>query len=167
MMRNIILAGFMGTGKSTVGQIVAERLGMDFIDTDAEVERVSKASIPELFERGEALFRKYEAVVCLQAALRGGQVIAVGGGALLNDDVRQMLSDGGAVICLEASADELMARVAPDGSRPLFGDRAEVEALLARRAEHYAALPYHVNTTGKTPDEVASEVITLWHSLSN
>ncbi len=163
-MPNIILAGFMGTGKSTVGQLVAASLGMTFVDTDDLVEQVTGAPIRDLFLRSEAVFRKYESVVCLQAALHNGLVISTGGGALLNEKVRTAFEMSGLIVCLHASVDEIMRRVGTDPNRPLFGTRAEVETLLNARAEHYASLPYHVDTTGKLPEQVASEVIELWHS---
>ena len=167
MTTNIILAGFMGTGKSTVGQLIAGRLGLEFVDTDAAVEHVAGTTIPELFARSEALFRQYESVVCLQCALHDGLVMAVGGGALLNENTRAGLEMSGVIICLHADIDEIMRRVGEDGHRPLFGSRADVDALLAARIEHYASLPYHVDTTGKTPEQVADEVIALWQHVTS
>lgn len=163
---NLALAGFMGTGKSTVGRLVAARLGMPFVDTDAEIEAAAGASIPALFARSEALFRKYESVVCLQAALGSGQVLALGGGALLNPAARAALEAGALIVCLDASLDEIMRRVGDDPARPLFGDRAAVERLLEARAAHYASLPHHVETTGRALSAVAEEVIALWNRHS-
>ena len=163
---NLALAGFMGTGKSTVGRVIADRLGMGFVDTDSEIEAAAGASIPDLFARGEALFRKYESVVCLQAALGSGQVIALGGGALLNPNTRAAFEASALIVCLDASLDDIVARVGADPHRPLFGDRAAVLDLLAARGEHYASLPHHVETTGRTPAAVAEEVIALWNQHS-
>ncbi len=161
---NLILAGFMGTGKTTVGQLVAQELGMPFVDTDAEIEALAQESVRSIFARqGEAVFRKLEAIVCLRAAIAGGQVIATGGGALLNEATRAALEGSGLLVCLTAHMDEILARVGGDESRPLFGQPEAVERLLAQRSGLYDRLPYHVDTTGKTPHEATQEVIALWH----
>lgn len=160
---NLILAGFMGTGKTTVGQIVAAALGMPFVDTDAEIEALARQEIPSIFaQQGEPVFRKLESIVCLKAAIGGGQVIATGGGALLNAATREALAGSGLLVCLTADLDAIVERVEGDASRPLARDREALEQVLAQRAELYASLPYRIDTTGKTPESVAGEVIVLW-----
>jgi shikimate kinase len=166
--RNLILAGFMGTGKTTVGRIVAEELGMHFVDTDTEVEKGSGRSIAEIFAvSGEAAFRHMESAVCLRAARARHQVIAAGGGALLNAASRGMLEASGMIICLLCDLAEIVRRIGHDPSRPLFGgDRERLERLLAGRAAHYRSLPHHLDTTGRTPEQAAEEVIKLWRSAN-
>lgn len=165
VLHNLVLAGFMGTGKSTVGRIVAERLGLAFVDTDAQIERQAGRSIAQIFAQdGEAAFRRLEAQVCRQIAAGRGQVIAVGGGALLDDGTRRAFAQTALIVCLTCSLDEILRRVGDDPARPLFStDRERLAALYARRADHYASLPHIIETTARTPAEVAGEVIRLWN----
>lgn len=164
MHSNIVLAGFMGTGKTTVGRLAAEQLGWHFVDTDAVIEQRCGRTIPQIFEQdGEEVFRQLEAAICPEVAALDHQVIAVGGGALLNPQVYTCLKARSLIIGLSCDLDEIIRRVGYDPSRPLFApDRAALARLLASRAEHYAGLPCHVDTTYRTPKQTAEEVIRLW-----
>ncbi len=164
--RNIVLAGFMGTGKSTVGRLVARGLGWTLVDTDRVIESCAGRTIAELFATdGEAVFRQLEAEVCLEAAGGSELVIAVGGGALLDERVRAACAATGLIVCLRCDLDEILRRVGHDPARPLFStERERLADLLAARAAHYDSLPYQVDTTGRAPDHVAGEVIALWRS---
>jgi shikimate kinase len=165
---NIVLAGFMGTGKSTVGRIVAERLQMHFIDTDAEIEARAGRSIASIFEEGgETSFRGIEQMVCLDAAAGRDQVIATGGGALLNERTRAALEATSLIVCLRAELYDIILRVGDDPTRPLFsGESRSLRRLYRKRLPLYNSLPHQINTTEKTPEEVAEEVIELWHENS-
>lgn len=151
----------MGTGKSTVGPLVAAKLGRPFVDTDDRISAVAGLSIPEIFARdGEAAFRKLEAEVCVDLAAQTGLVVATGGGALLNRDTVAAMSGTGLVVCLTATEAALAARLADEtDGRPLAAGWRD---LLARRKPLYDVLPYQVDTTGKTPEQVAEEVVALW-----
>ncbi|MCC6905719.1 MAG: shikimate kinase [Anaerolineae bacterium] len=160
---NIVLAGFMGTGKSTVGRIVARTLLMPYRSTDAAIVELAGRSIAEIFAQdGEKIFRRIEATVCEEMAMRDGQVIDTGGGALLNPRTREIFGATGLLVCLRADLDTIAARVGDDPSRPLFGTRTDIEQLYAARAPIYASLPFQIDTTGRTPDEVAEEIVELW-----
>jgi shikimate kinase len=112
---NLILAGFIGTGKSTIGRIVATVLAMPFIDTDEAIEEMAGERLSEIFTKsGEDVLRKLESVVCLEAAIYGGHVISTGGGALVNEATREALTKSGLVICLDASLDEILWRIGSD-----------------------------------------------------
>jgi shikimate kinase len=154
----------MGTGKSTVGRLVAEVLQMPFFDTDLAIEERAGERIPEIFAKsGEAVFRKLESVVCLEAALYGGMVIATGGGALMNPSTREALRDSGLLICLDADIEDIVRRLAEaDSERPLARDPDALAALYATRRELYDELPIHVDTSGRPLEDVAAEVIALW-----
>jgi shikimate kinase len=162
--RSIVLAGFMGTGKTTTGHIVATRLGWRFVDTDAVIEARSGRTIAQIFAAdGEAAFRALEAVVCPEMAAIVHQVVAVGGGALLNPAIRDGVEAQSLVVGLTCDLDEIIRRVGDDPARPLFvPDRAALERLLAARAAHYASLPHSIDTTHRTPEQTAEEVIRLW-----
>jgi len=155
----------MGTGKSTVGRLIAGQLGLAFVDTDAEIERRAGRTIAAIFAQdGEAAFRRLEAEICQEIAAGRDQVIAVGGGALLDNSTRRAFAQSSLIVCLTCSLDEILQRVGDDPARPLFStERARLAALYAARAAHYAALPHTVDTTGRTPADVAGEVIRLWH----
>ena len=156
----------MGTGKSTVGRLVAERLGWRFVDTDAVIEARAGRTIADIFAQdGEPAFRALEAAVCREAAAGRDQVIATGGGALLNPAVFDALAASSLMIGLSCDLDEIMRRVGDDPARPLFaGERARLARLLADRAAHYARVPHQIDTTHLDPHDVAEEIIRLWQS---
>jgi shikimate kinase len=162
--RNIVLAGFMGTGKTTVGRLVAERLGWRFVDTDDVITARDGRVIAAIFEQdGEATFRQLESAACRDMAALCHQVIATGGGALLDPRVSAAFAARSVVICLTCDLDEIIRRVGDDPARPLFvPDRDRLARLLAARADHYARLPHHVDTTHSSPAQAAEEVIRLW-----
>jgi shikimate kinase len=105
--KNIILTGFMGTGKTRVGRAVAGQLGMSFLDTDREIEDREGSSISDIFSRfGEAHFRNLEKSLCREIAGRKGLVIATGGGMALDPENRRLLNSIGIVVCLRCEAQE-------------------------------------------------------------
>lgn len=164
--RNIVITGFMGTGKSTVGSLVADAIGWSFVDADDEIESRTGRIIADIFaEDGEAAFRRIESVVCQSLAARTQVVIATGGGMLLDERNRTVMLASGMVVCLRADPDELALRLADEiDQRPLL--KGDWRALYAQRQPIYDSLPFQVETTGKTPQEVALEIVWLWRSLS-
>lgn len=164
---NIVLTGFMGTGKSIVGQLLADRLGRPFIDVDAQIVARAGCPIPEIFaESGEAGFRMLEDEVCRDVARFTDAVIATGGGTLLNAGGREAMEKTGTIVCLTCDIDEILHRLDDALDRPMlsrsFGNRRRrIERLLAERAEAYAALPHHVDTTGRTPTQVVEAIVGL------
>jgi len=162
---NLILAGFMGTGKSSVGAELARRLGRPFVDLDRLIEeRVGRPVAEFLTREGEPAFRRLESSLCRELAARSGQVIATGGGALLDEVNREILAASGVVVCLTADPQEIAARLETAEDRPLLGsgERGErVDALLAERAGAYEAIPLQVDTTGLSVDEAAGRVLAL------
>jgi 3-dehydroquinate synthase len=166
--KNLILAGFMGVGKSTVGRLCAQQLGYGFVDTDVEIERRAGQSIAQIFaSQGEAHFRAYEAALVHELAQREKLVIATGGGMIVNDANRAALLRAGVCVALGASADEILARIGPNATalRPMLqgdaGPKARVAQLLRERAPKYAELHYTINTTGLTPVQVVDRVVGL------
>lgn len=165
--RNLVLIGLMGSGKSTVGRMVAERLGRPFVDTDARIEAELGMSVAEVFARqGERAFRAAEAQAIRHVSALRGQVVAVGGGAVVAQDNVRHLKATGDVVLLEAEPAELAARVAGEGvqERPLLADGGDVEArlgaLLAERAEAYRqAADVTLSTSGRTAAQVADDLL--------
>jgi shikimate kinase len=160
---NIVLTGFMGTGKSTVGRLLAARLGYELVDTDAVI--VGRfGPIAEIFaEHGEDEFRRMERDVATDLATQDRLVISTGGRLLLDPVNADVLGRSGRVFCLTASVDTILARVAPDGvavGRPMLAGadaRERVLALLADRAEGYGRFD-QIPTDDRTPDEVADAI---------
>ena len=161
--QNLVLTGFMGTGKTTVGRIMADRLGYGFVDTDEAVESRS-GPIGEIFERdGEEVFRELERSVARDLAGRTGLVIATGGRMMLDPSCSACLEPGARVVCLTAHPDTIIDRVGDTARRPLLdvpNAPARVRELLAERAEGYARFA-SVETDDRNPDEVADAVMSL------
>jgi 3-dehydroquinate synthase len=164
-MRNLVLMGFMGTGKSTLGREVADRLGRDFVDMDDLIEARAGKPIARIFEEdGETSFRELESRLCRELAERDGIVIATGGGALIDPVNRAVMSRDGVVVCLQADVDEILRRVGHGEERPLLqgaDPRQDVERLLARRQRAYAAVPWQLPTTDRSTDELIGELVRL------
>lgn len=159
--RNLVLCGFMGTGKSAVAAALARLYHLEVVDTDAAVEAASKATVAEIFRRhGEAEFRRREHAAVVAAAARRGVVIATGGGVPLDPANLEALRATGVLFLLEASPAALARRLAGDTTRPLLPNQtpAAIAAVLAARSAAYGAIAARVATEGRSIDEVAREV---------
>jgi shikimate kinase len=151
----------MGAGKSTVGRVVARRLHYQLEDMDRSIERRAGRSIPAIFrEDGEEAFRALELEEARRLSTLSGRVVAAGGGAFTRPDTRAALQQGAVSVWLHCDIEVLLARVQPDGSRPLAGNRDIMRALLADREPSYGMADVTVDATG-TPDEVADRVVAL------
>lgn len=163
--RNIVLAGFMGTGKSVVGRLVAETTGRPFVDMDARLEQTFGKPIAAVFaEEGEATFRVAEAQLCAELAAQRGLVISTGGGALVNPRSRNALAQTGVLVCLTATPETILDRLGDQGDRPLLaGDkvtqRRRMLDLLHERRHVYAAILHQVATDDRPPEAVAKDVM--------
>jgi len=164
--RNIVLFGFMGTGKTRVGRAVAERLGMTYVDLDDLIEAREGATISEIFAgKGEHYFRRVEAEVAAEAARLERHVIATGGGVVLNEANIRALEQSGVGICLNAAAEEVYERVKGETHRPLLAvddPPARIRQLLAYRAPFYARVSHQIDTTEQPADAVVEEVVAIW-----
>lgn len=165
---NIVLIGARGAGKTSVGRRLAQRLALPFVDTDERVERLTGCNVRELFsERGETAFRDLESKSLRQALLENGQVVSVGGGAVLRDENRNSLRTGGLCIWLTAPAGELARRVATDprslDSRPALtplSPGAEMQRLLDERGPLYAQLAdLTIDTTGRDVEQIVDTIL--------
>lgn len=161
--RNIVLVGFMGTGKSVTGRALARRLGRRFLDLDTLIEEREGMSIPRIFaERGEPEFRRLERALVRELAAQGDLVIAPGGGIVLNPDNIRDFAATGLVVCLRASPEMILSRVGHDSNRPLLqtDDKlGRIRELLGKRQALYDAIPHQFETDGKTDEQVAEEIL--------
>lgn len=166
---NIVLTGFMGTGKTTVGKILAERLGYDFVDTDERIQERAGESIPDIFRhRGEAAFRKLESEIARELGAGEGLVISTGGRLMLDPGNAEALGRTGRIFCLNAAPEEIVARVGadPGAARPLLQGGPPLERvveLMRERAPGYARFT-RLETTGRTPEEVVRRLLDLYRS---
>lgn len=161
---NIILTGFMGTGKTTVGQLVAAQLQRDFIDMDDLIESREGRPISHIFaDEGEPYFRRLEADLCRELAEKSDLVIATGGGALVPEANLQVMARTGLVICLDCQPDVLWERIGHSQNRPMLaaqddGRFARLAALLEQRAPAYGRIEHHLDVTQLAPDQAAAQI---------
>jgi shikimate kinase len=167
---NVVLVGFMGTGKSAVGRALARRLRSRLLDTDAWIEREAGVSIPQIFEfGGEEVFRDYETQAARHVSQPRGLVVSTGGGILGRAENRELLRKGGVVVCLTARPDVILERTAPWDRRPMLRTaptpREAVERLLKERAPLYAEADWSIDTSDFTVDQVAERICAELPSL--
>lgn len=169
--RNLMLIGFMGVGKSTIGRLCANRLNLAFRDSDAEIEARANMPIPRIFAtQGEAAFRALERQVIADLCATPGLVLATGGGVVLDPRNVACLREAGLVVLLSADIETILRRVGSARRRPLLAQstdpRARIEALLAGRAELYRAAAHCRVETGDWPAaEVAERVVSLYETI--
>ncbi|HEX9851158.1 shikimate kinase [Candidatus Deferrimicrobium sp.] len=160
--RGVVLVGFMGSGKSSVGRVLARRFGAPFVDVDERIESAAGCRIRDLFGReGESAFRVREKAALRDVLTVKGCVIATGGGAFADEENRALLRSYAPVVYLEAAVETLLDRLAGDLGRPLLrgGEREEVvRELLSRREPGYRTADMTVRTDGRTVEDVAGHV---------
>jgi shikimate kinase len=154
----IVLVGFMGAGKTTVGQLLADRLGVPFLDTDQVIEQRAECAVPEIFRtQGEPAFREMERSVIADLLTGPDAVLSVGGGAAEHPRTQLLLREA-SVVYLRVGYDEALARVGGDEGRPMLA-RPGLPELYARRLAVYESVAsVKVDTNGRTPADVAAEV---------
>lgn len=161
--RSIVFVGLMGAGKTAIGRKVATMLSLPFIDSDQEIEIVSRMTVPELFERyGETEFRALEQRVILRLLENGPQVLSTGGGAFMNAQTRDAIASHGVSVWLKAELDLLMERVSKKQNRPLLKSpdpRAVLERLMGERYPVYATSNITVPTRDDRKEVIATEVV--------
>ena len=165
---NIILIGFMGTGKTSVGMRLAEMLDMRFIDTDDIIEEKSEMSIPEIFsEMGEEHFRDLESKAVEEVSRFSQHVVATGGGAVIREQNVHNLKSSGLLFCLDATPEVIFERTSQYAHRPLLQVEDPINRIrnmLQFRAPFYAKADYRIDTSQLTVDQVADRIATTFKS---
>jgi len=158
----VVLVGFMGSGKSSVGRIVARRLGFRFEDMDRRIEKRAGRRIATIFrDAGEEAFRALEREEAVSLSSLSDRVVATGGGAFARPDTRALLQAGALTVWLQGDIDTILSRVPRDGARPLAGNRDIMRALLAEREPFYRMADVAVDASSGTPREVADRIVGL------
>ena len=159
---NIVLVGFMGTGKSTVAKKISGDLKMEYVDTDSLIESKEGRSINDIFsENGEDYFRTVEREVIKEVSAKTGCVIDAGGGVVLNANNMRDLKSGGIIFCLTATAGSIYERTRGHGHRPLLNVEdpvGRINELLKKREKFYMAADHQISTDDRTAADVAGEI---------
>ena len=162
MLRNIILTGFMGVGKTSVGTRLAKDLDYAFVDTDALIESDQKTTITEIFSTfGEPYFRDVETRIIRKVLEGEDQVISTGGGAVIRDENREAFKRAGLVVCLTAKPEVILERIKHETHRPLLQTHepvAKISELLGSREKFYNQADLIIDTSHKSVDEAVSEI---------
>ena len=161
---NIAVYGFMGVGKTTVGMLLANKLGYEFVDMDMQIEKNEGASIKEIFQKhGEPKFRKLESKLVEKLSQRDRLVISCGGGVVANTINAEVLKSTSKMVYLTATIDEILRRSSSDNSRPLLNVKNQKEQASklyeARRPVYSRYADITIDTTSKTPDEVIDAIL--------
>lgn len=163
MTKNIVLIGLMGSGKTTIGKKVAEKLSMKFVDTDELIVKKAQKSIKQIFaEDGELFFRNLESEVIEEVSKQENIVISTGGGAVLREENIDNLKKNGILFHLFAPAEELFKRIKDDTERPLINTKNPIKTLKTiqdNREIFYGQADFKINTGEKPPDEATDEII--------
>ena len=167
-MGNLYLVGFMGSGKSTVGKIIAYKTGYKFVDIDKLIEERENKTIPQIFkEYGESYFRQLEKHIIQEFTEKSGYIVSTGGG--LGADIENMkkMKKSGTVVWLDVSLDEILKRTEKDSTeRPLLKNpREKIEKLYKDRKKVYSMADIHIKAENKSPEEIAQEILDKWSSL--
>ena len=169
-MDNIILVGFMASGKTRVGRILSERTGMSLVDADLVIVERAGKSIEQIFaDEGEVAFRVLEREVIAELCQCTGQIISAGGGAFVDPDNRRVMLAGDSVFCLQARPETILQRLKADNEsgqavRPLLAGPdplGRIRELLAERAEAYGQAHHWIDTDELTPEEVGEQILNL------
>lgn len=165
MTSNIYLVGFMGTGKTAVGKLLAEKLQRKFIETDELIEKKTSMSIADIFSKqGEAYFRMLEKQVLQEVAFQKNLVVSCGGGIVIDQDNINLLKKTGILICLQADAETIYERTKKHSHRPLLNvsnPLQKIKGLLNKRKQFYAKARFSVNTVGFKPEEISTKILEI------
>lgn len=164
-MKNIVLTGFMGTGKTAVGRELSNLLGWKFIDIDDEIVKAQNSSISDIFnQHGESAFRDIETEMIRKTAKTNNIIISTGGGAILRQENIDLLRKNGIIICLTARPETILNRTSKSSKRPLLNvddPLKRIEDLMASRKSFYEKTDFMIDTETRTPLQIAEEIFRM------
>lgn len=164
-MKTVVLIGMMGSGKSTIGKLLAEKLSIKFFDIDTEIEKENHKTISEIFsQNGETYFREIEKNLTQQFLKNNylNAIISTGGGAFENEETRNFLLKNATVIYLKTSSNEIFERIKTNTSRPLLKNNMTIEKIteiIENREANYKQAHHTISTDKKTPTEIINEIL--------
>jgi shikimate kinase/shikimate kinase/3-dehydroquinate synthase len=164
---NIVFLGMMGSGKSTIGKIVSQKLNLEYFDTDGEIEKKLDMKISKIFsEKGENYFRKFEEELTLELLKKKSVVIALGGGTFLNNKVRREILDNHLSIWLKWDDEVLLNRIKNSHKRPiaLNSSNRDLSKLIKKRSNIYSKALYYVNCNELGKNQIANQVIKIYEN---
>ena len=164
---NIVFLGMMGSGKTTIGKIVSQKLSLNFFDTDNEIENKLDMKISKIFsEKGESYFRKFEEELTLELLKKKSVVIALGGGTFLNNKVRREILDNHLSIWLKWDDEVLLNRIKNSHKRPIAfnSTKRDLSKLIKKRSNIYSKASYYVNCNELSKNEIANQVIKIYEN---
>jgi len=163
-MKNIYLVGFMGTGKTVVGEILAKKLGKEFVEMDVVIEAKEGSKIADIFtKQGEAYFRSLEKTLLGSLSKKEGLVISCGGGLICDQENLKLLKETGVVFALRASVSTIYQRTREHTHRPILNvddPQEKIKQLLDQRDPYYAQAQHSIDTDNLSPEEIADKIIT-------
>ena len=169
MKKSLILTGMMGVGKSTIGLYLSKKLRVQFKDVDAIIENKLSLSISQIFEsKGEGYFRKVEEEISLDCIKEQNLIVALGGGAFMNEKIRADTKKFCISIWLDLNSDELFKRITMNKRRPLLNSnssRKDVEKLYEERKKTYALADYKIDCNMKSKEEVTKEILKIYENI--
>lgn len=164
-MENIYLVGFMGTGKTVVGEILAKKLAKDFVEMDAVIEAKEGSEVVDIFaKKGEAYFRKLEKELLKELSAKKDLVISCGGGLICDSENLKQLKETGVVFALRASVSTIYRRTKEHTNRPILNvndSQEKIKQLLVKRAPYYAQAQHSIDTDNLSPEENADKIIAI------
>lgn len=165
-MKNIVLTGFMGTGKTEVGKALSKLLAMKLVDVDTEIEKSRGMTINEIFKNhGEKHFREFETEMIRKTAKESNIIISTGGGAVLKEENMELLRESGVIFCLSASPETILERTSLSDDRPLLkcdNPMEKIRDLLNYRRPFYEKAGIMIITDDKTPLQIAEEITEIF-----
>ena len=171
MKKTIVLTGMMGVGKSTVGNLLSTKIGLKFKDVDTIIEKKLSLSVKEIFNiKGESFFREIEEKQTIELLKSNNLILALGGGAFLNKNLREMIKKYSISIWLDLSIKRLFERTKKNDKRPLLKNvktQKELEKLYNQREEFYSLADYKINCNFKTRDQIVNEIKKIYEDNKN
>tara|TARA_B100000029_G_scaffold285022_1_gene278872 strand:+ start:217 stop:729 length:513 start_codon:yes stop_codon:yes gene_type:complete len=167
LKKNLVLLGMMGSGKSTIGRLLAKKLNLRFVDIDNYIEFISKMKIAEFFKKkGENSFRKLEQKVTLKFLKKIGYVISLGGGGFVNEKIRKEVKKNAIDIWLNCSSEILIKRIRKNNKRPLVAkmNDIELENLIISRSKIYSKSKYRVNCKNMSKFKIVNKIVRIYEN---